>query len=540
MTQHRRALSNKVRKQKKSEYLARKRNTGQTNSTYSPSESLIRDLINAYIQNPTAGALNALDKSLPASTDVFNGSEEKPLLFLSAEEEPIAVKLLDTLLDHAIVDSKLLTLCLNIFVKLTAISYSPSSDSSYYGRTPSSWCLLMVRNAQLISLIMESARKYDSCLVILGNLGGDPSSQVCPALRQQGLVPTLLSCIQQPAAVWALTNVIRHDTSAWASVYCSQQLLSASMLESLLKSPKVSTQAAWTTASLTGREEAVVQYLVSHPTFCPTVVALLGQQVMNPNDQLEPLLQALGYIASYEENVPPLLNLPSLIPTLIQLLQSSTSKEAVMHVVWLIGCLLVDARIENHPSTRIAAPNLVPLLFQRLDLQNNPSLDERRDIAQALWNALALPPACDIDPNLSIVRAYVPNDEILRLSLSSLVGLLTCSDADAMIASVNVLNFLLRQDESSSLRVNMEEANIQSALDFVCESSVDEAAEVAADLLDDFFCPDDNDDMFAPPSTTRSNTFSFGFPEQPTTAAARVGGMGRGRGAVVPSWMSQN
>jgi hypothetical protein len=537
MTQQRRTLSNKIRKQKKSEYLAKKRNTGHTNSTYSPSESRIRDLVNSYIQNPTAGSLQALDKSLPATTEVMKGSEETPLLFLSAEEEPMAVKFLEILPDHAVSDSKLLTLCLNIFVKLSAISYSLSAENSYYGRIPSSWCLLMVQNSKLISLLMKSARNYDSCLVILGNLVGDPSSQVCPALRQLGLVPTILSCIQQPVAVWVLTNAIRNDTNALASVYCSEELLSASLLETLLKSPQVATQAAWMTASLTGREEAVVRYLVSHPSFCPTLVALLGQ--LSSNDQLVPLLQALGYIASYEANVAPLLNLPSLIPTISQLLQTNTDKDVTVHVVWLMGCLLVDARIENHPSTVIAAPNLVPTLFQRLNLQQHShlSLDERRDIAHALRNALALPPACDSDPYLPIVPAYLPDHQIMRPSLNSLIGMLSSSNADAMIAAVYVLDLLLRQDES--LRVHMEEENITSALEHVCESSVEEAADVAADLLDDFFYADedDNDEMFMPP--TNNAPLPFGFPDP--TAGGGGGGMGRGRGrgAVIPSWMSK-
>eukprot|EP00980_Cylindrotheca_fusiformis_P011428 scaffold2649_cov137-Cylindrotheca_fusiformis.AAC.3 len=537
MTQQRRALSNKIRKQKKSDYLARKRNTGQTNSTYSPSENLIRDLLNTYISSPTAGSLQALHNSLPASTGVVNGTEEKPLLFLSAAEEATGVKLLEVLLDHAIVDSKLLTLCLNVLVKLSAISYSSIGDGSYYGRIPSSWCLLMVQNPRLISLIMKSARKYDSCLTILGNLTGDPSSQVCPALRQQGLVATLLSCIEQPVAVWALTNAIRNDTSAWASVYCSEQLLSASMLESLLKSPQVATQAAWMTAALTSREEAVVQYLVSHPSFCVTIVGLVEQQAIGGNEQLIPLLQSLGYIASYAANVPPLLNLQSLTPTLNRLLESNVSKEVTADLIWLIGCLLVDARIENHPSTTIASSNLVPPLFQRLDLQHKTSLEERRDVAHALWNALALPPECDFNPNLRIVAAFLPDRQLIRSSLPGLIGLLTSPDADAMIAAVHVLNLLLIQDES--LQVYMEESNVQPALEHVCESPVEEASEVAADILDNFFYVDDQDDEMLLPQPTNT-TFSFGLPD-PAGATVPAGrGMGRGRGATLPSWMSKN
>jgi hypothetical protein len=541
MTQQRRNLSNKIRKQKRSEFLSKKRNLA-TGDSYNSSESMVRDLMLSYVQSPNEGNLQALEKALPMK--VVNGSEEKPLLYLPPEEESFAIQLLECLNCHAIVERKLFTICLQVLVKLTAISHHKSvSEESYYGRMPCSWCVIMIQNSTLIETIIKHSQNYESCILILGNLVGDPSSaQVCPALRQSGMVPALITCIQdeQLAAVWALTNAIRNDTATWASEYCSDSLLSASMLEEMLKStsPRIRTQAAWMVASLTSREEAVVQYLVSHSTFCSTLLACVERPDVE-NKERVPLLQALGSIATYEANVILFLHtLPSLIPTLIHLLQAPhTNKDLLIQIVWLVGCLFVDARIENHPST-VQAPQIIPVLFQLIQKQEL-SLEERRDIAYALWNALTLPPSCDVNPNLTILPPTLPNKQLVRSSLASLAGLLGSPDSDAVMASVNVLNLVLRHDES--LQIFMEEENIQSALEDLCESTMDDAAEIAADLLDDYFYRnDDNDESMVLQSTNANGTFSFGGFPDPVQPSLNGLGMGRGRGMpLVPSWVKK-
>lgn len=536
MTRQRRDLSTRIRKQKKSDYLARKRNVGPTTATYNSSETTIRELLHSYTQNPTAGTLQALEKSLPAQT--MSSSEEKPLLYLSQEEEHAAIQFLECLRTQAISERNLLTLCLNILVKLTAITFTiTSGGDSYYGKTASSWCTLVIQNQGLPSLIIKYASNYTSCLVIIGNLVGDPStSLICPRLRQLGMVQVLVACLQQNSneAVWALTNAIRHDTTAWACVYCSDELVSAELLESLLSSPQVATEAAWMVASLTGREKEVVDYLLARTSFCSTILACLERP--SSNDQQIALLQALGSIAIHEENVIPLLNHLSLMTVLCKILQNQTNKEVLSKAIWLSGCLLVDARIENHPSTVIAAPRLVPILFQRMTSEGL-RLEEKRDIAHALNNALALPPAHDSNPSLPIVPLFLPDKHVVRSSLSNLIGLLKTPDVDAIIGSVNVLNLLLQHDEQ--IKVHMEEEDIASALELLCDSDIEEAAEVAADLLDDYFDVDDEtnlDDVLIP----TNNVFAqpgLSFPDPSSQGGM---GRGRGRGAVLPSWMTKN
>ena len=62
-----------------------------------------------------------------------------------------------------------------------------------------------------------------------------------------------------------------------------------------------------------------------------------------------------------------------------------------------------------------------------------------------------------------------------------------------LYSELTVLNLLLQHDEQ--IKVHMEEEDIASALELLCDSDIEEAAEVAADLLDDYFDVDDETDL---------------------------------------------
>ncbi|CAJ1945669.1 unnamed protein product [Cylindrotheca closterium] len=542
MTQQRQALSSRIRKQKKSEYLANKRSIGHLTSTpYSPSKGFTSDVMKLYIRNPSVGTLQAVFQSLPATAEKLKAEASKPLLFFSTNEEEIAEKFVVKLGTHAAPYRTQHSLCLNILQKLSAISStSIFLEEDYYGNS-CSWSVLIADEASLVSLVMDNVGKYESCLLVLGNLASDPSSHVCPKLRQAGLVDTLVSCIQQPTAAWALTNAIRHDSSAYASEYCAENLLSASMLESMLQSNSVATQAAWMAASILDREKETVQYLVSHPSFCNTLVSLI--QRPNAPNQLVPLLQSLGSIASYEANVPILLGIPSFLPTIVELLQPPLSdREVFQKTVWLAGCLLVDSRLENHPSSIQATPALVPTLFEYMRSELLSST-EKQDVGFALLNAMDVPPSCDLKPNMSYMPFFLPDPPIVKGAiLNGIVGLVKSSDADAAVTGVHILRLLLRQ-EGDFFMETLEEANVQSALEALCNSDVDfETSEVAADILDDFFYLHElEDDVNMAPTRKNDGTLAFGLPDftmSPSGGEPHLG-MGRGRGAVMPSWMTK-
>jgi hypothetical protein len=554
MTQRRQQSTNRIRKQKKSDYLARKRNLPTTTSIPAASATatqaetattvntaVIQPLIQSYCQNPTSEHLHALQTTLRSIT--LTGSQDNPLVVLSQDEQSTAVALLEQLRTHAATpNANTVSLALQIVVQLTAISCttqsSSSSNNNYYGYTPVSWSSLVSQDHAWLSLLVSLAVQEEAACVSLGNLVGDASSQVFATLRQAGMIPALVSVASQPAAAWALTNAIRHDTMEWARTYCNDQALSASLLEQLLQQPgPVATQAAWMMASLTSRESEVVQYLMRHASLKSTLVTCLERPVAK--DQVVPLLQTLGNIASYEEYVAPLLALPSnLITALGRLLQTpNLQREVLVQAAWLAGCLLCDAGVEHHPSTSIAAPTLVPILFQELRADTpHSSLEEQRELASALWNALCPPPvAVASNARTALVPVRLPSKDIVRASFPTLVRLIASVDADAVVAAVNVVDLLLsRDDDDKSLQVHLEEHDVHEALEKVCDSAIEDAADVAANLLDDYFYKDvdgDDDEEQGLP-----HSMAFGNP----SPSGMGRGMGRGRGATLPSWMPHN
>jgi hypothetical protein len=112
-----------------------------------------------------------------------------------------------------------------------------------------------------------------------------------------------------------------------------------------------------------------------------------------------------------------------------------------------------------------------------------------------------------------------------------LVHLLWTTDGDAVLAAVHVLNIILRRDPD--LRSALEEEKVQEALEHVCDSTMHTAAEVAAELIDDFFDNNNNDDD---DETMDFGNFGFGQPVGAPSPAPPPQGMGRGRGTTVPSW----
>jgi hypothetical protein len=105
----------------------------------------------------------------------------------------------------------------------------------------------------------------------------------------------------------------------------------------------------------------------------------------------------------------------------------------------------------------------------------------------------------------------------------------------------------------------LEEEDAVHALEAVCDSHVEDAANVAADLIDDFFAElyedegniDDQWNGGINLSYPTENAFGNldgggGFGASPTSSvttsdasSTTTRGMGRGRGATLPSWMAR-
>ena len=437
----------------------------------------------------------------------------------------------------------------------------------------------------------------------------------------------------------------------------------------------IAVQTMWILVQLSQREDAVVNVLLQ-PTQCPNnndgtfltvdlfpvVLAHLFQickgaaaQVHHQQQQptlpqqnwfhhplLEPCLEVIGHWATACNgiHVPQLLSsrtmpitttssiagggtedtsLLALMKTLLQWGQQGRLQTSdYTQLLWLSGCLLCDAGTQQHPSTTLAAPSLIPLLSQ--GLQDNElavtsqanALECKREGVLALWNAISTPPCDDPEQQEQLQRSSFFQETLTVLlqlilkanandgtnspnatisndgydTLMALKKLLLSQDVDAMHASMHIINAILRTIPST--RVPFMEVNGNEALEAVCDlplgndpASTD-AADMAADLIDDFFDSDrqdeegPDDDQFADPvlqPAQAGGTFVFGLDaaarqnapiflptlqaedmtmNAPTISAAgsdssvdlgighgRGRGRGRGRGHVLPAWAAQ-
>ncbi|VEU43561.1 unnamed protein product [Pseudo-nitzschia multistriata] len=619
MTQRRQELTSRIRKQKKSKYIQKRRGlqcggVDVVNSARPLNLCVaeFRNLLIAYCQTPERllpSVDNFVAKTKITSTAVR--SAEDPLVLLEANDEDLALRFLDCLRQQAIDifpnQSNPISFqsILKILVHLTSISSGDAMESSmtpsveYYGRHPSTWSELIVSSSSSPTITtarsiekapswldifvqgLASSREPELVSLVLGNLVGDDGAaqNVFQAISKDfksSMVAGLVQSVSPatPTAAWTLTNMIRNDPLSYARTYCSENLLSASLLASWLREPCLVSQTAWMIASLTAREEDAVQYLSaqhSTPEHSPFLSAIV-ESVQNPlqTDQILPLVQALGNISCHLTLVAPLLTktAPALVPLLQHILTTTPSRNPILaKAAWVAGCLLVDVGTEAHPSTTVAAPALIPALINRLGDVNEEiggsmgtmTLEEEREFASSLWNALDVPPGPGGPqelPQNSLWSNHPTQSSPVQLpfalnlprsTLRSLVRLINSNDSDAVLAGVHVISLLFqRENDHQNLQRILEEEELPCALEQVCDSQMEEAADVAADCLDDYFYNEnyDNDELVETPSPSAGGppvptTFHFGIGAEAHATNRGGRGRGRGRGSTIPAWMTK-
>ena len=466
------------------------------------------------------------------------------------------------------------------------------------------------------------------------------------------------------AALWAFVHLLKGDATASGWDYCQPTLFHPPLANQLLtisipnippeletSCMDISVQTTWIVVHLSQREDAVVDVLLQTDAegtdLLRTILERLYQVCEGAAQQqqqslgipkigqlnyfhhplLEPCLEVMGHwsTACNGKHVPRLLSKTSatsrvqqeisLLPLLEKLIrwghQGLLQTSDYLQLLWLSGCLLCDAGTQQHPSTSLAAPSLIPLLSQ--GLQDNPSasqsnsLECKREGVLALWNAINAPPSNDPQQQQQLQRSSFFQETLMvvlqliltcsnnaanantnssYLTLMALKQLLLCQDVDAMVGAMHIINVILRTIPST--RVTFMEVDGDEALEAVCDlplgndQASTEAADMAAELIDDFFDSDrldgNDEDQFADPvlqPAQAGGTFVFGLDTvaqqnapifMPTLQAddddapmhapvlsvgsepvdlgigrghGRGGGKGRGRGHVLPAWAAQ-
>jgi len=634
MTRRRQELTSRIRKEKKSLYLQSKRSLGTSPSVtgISHTPSSLKTLLLSYCHSLTLTSTeqflstleNFIATSASASTsiDTTNTNNKSVYLLLEQDDENLALKFLDCLrrqtieafANHNISDVSYNELtfqsALKILVHFTfnddaSSMLSSSSSSEYYGHMPLTWPELLIMlpsNSttlpswlEILMQTLSSSKEVELICIVLGNLMTSNVLRSVSVNLKESIVASLVQSVSTatPTAAWTLTNMIRNDSFSNAGSYCSDTLLSTSQLSMWLLEPSIATQTAWMIASLTAREEQAVQYLCQRRQQQEfSFLSSLVMSLQNPlqQDQTVALIQALGNLACHASLITPLLTqtIPPLIPILQKILTTTSSRDPLLvQGVWLAGCLLVDVGIENHPSTMVAAPALIPILMERLGGGNfgrdaaqmtiTMTLEEEREFASALWNAFATPPNINAVDGQEQVQQSSQNTVLIthpsrsspvhlpfkldvpRSTLQTLVRLVYSNDCDAVLASVHVADLLLRQEghygtsfhAHQNLQTIMQEEELPDALERVCDSSMEEAANIAADIIDDYFTNEQNDnegnDVRSPQDRVEDNTFPWNdsFLASSVKFSSEIGsprpvdGAGRGRGTTIPAWMEK-
>jgi len=244
---------------------------------------------------------------------------------------------------------------------------------------------------------------------------------------------------------------------------------------------------------------------------------------------------------------------------------------------WVIGALLCDVGYPDHLSTTIACPILLPALCNVLT-SGTFTLEWKREVLNAIWNALAAPPGSNGDDTLKTRDELLLSIYKTKGMIRALVGLCTCMDVDAIRPAVNIIDAFHRRmgrHDENVARV-LEEAECLHALEHICDSAsssasyskgtdwshaghsggMDYCADMAANLIDDFYGDEEIDwELGGSRSSAEFEfgvqdpipTFNFGesnsqdsfdgrrSPMRPPTL-----GRGRGRGRVQPAWMLKN
>jgi hypothetical protein len=358
---------------------------------------------------------------------------------------------------------------------------------------------------------------------------------------------------------------------------------------------EVAQEAAWILAFLTSKDDTVVDQLFLESQNCPPsqpqlveALALRLQQALQQTSQAStwssteasqalrmtiPCLRSIGNIASscQGKHLHALLNGPSksIVKSLAKLLEigtfpSSSSNHdlatASVEAAWASRTLLCDAGLSNHPSTDIAIPVLLPALCHCIP--SYAKHDLKREVLSALWTASAAPPNLENSMGALWTTRNLRDDFLRQIGhyprmMPALVDIIyTSTDADMLHIALTLINAILRRlSNDESLRQKFEECDGVNALEHICDvassqshytESVDwdggdfPAADIAADLIDDLFAnqDDENIDVMEIAPVSNGATFAFGLSEfTPLNLNMENKLTSRGRGRPVPSWM---
>lgn len=566
MNQRRQATAVQIRKQRREELFRRKRQAptqtqtaGNSNSGHGDAKDLPVAL-ESFLQEASCEHLVQFQKALASASASLSSSGGAAFLQRLIQEDPVKAKgLTSHTVRHLLnQDEGIRSATLAILLDLTSTPSPQMAPEDYYGRPPPRWSDLLVDEPTLIPTLisfLSDTRFLENSTFIIGNLVQE-SPQALQAVRPSW--PILVAAL--PGTVYACAAIVRQDTTSYGMDFL--QNMSVLHITELLQDNRTAVETAWILEALSRREDAAVDCICSGDAEPMATLMQRLHQAAHESDTefLVPALQAIGNMLTACEgrHVNLFLSNTSFVQSLSHLLEQGI----VLDSVWVAGCCLVDAGIQGHTATEIAAAAFLPRLVSILSSES-ASLNWKRDAACAIWNAVSDPPGAILsDQNYSLVLHqlmlhHVWKEPTADKLMEACIDLLGRPDMDAVLASLQVLDRILRSIPDS--RITFEGLSGVDCLESVCSNAVgqdstalDTASSLAENLLDDFFDPDQGSEGEDEPDTApavRDSQFVFGAPAssiQGTTAfnfgadtSSAGQGRGRGRGRSLPAWMQQ-
>lgn len=352
------------------------------------------------------------------------------------------------------------------------------------------------------------------------------------------------------------------------------QHLTTSHLTALLKEERTAISAAWIVEGLSRREYAAIELLCNDATLMNAFLGQLEYAATHRSemgDYISPALRAIAtFSLSLERRyVGMFLATSSFVNAINTLLGHYTIRDddstIMVNCLYVTSCFLSCAGISSHASSDIAVPQFLPRVIALL-VSGQATAEWQREAVCAIRCAIREPPTCDeqdpvIEANLvSIMETFLWAPSVREQLLDALVRVLVIPDMDAVLASLFIIDRLLRtMPESRYLFqcvegvARLEEVCDRAAVDDSYSDDVELAASMAADLLDDFYYgydEDEDDEEITP--TVESGSFAFGVsapmptlqfgngaPAMDATMPVETPPQGRGRGRTMPAWMTQ-
>lgn len=164
----------------------------------------------------------------------------------------------------------------------------------------------------------------------------------------------------------------------------------------------------------------------------------------------------------------------------------------------------------------------------------------RVEVLAALAHSLAVPPPQEVEA--AIIASY---SEVVPALADVLRAAADGSCVANALEVLRIMHVCLWEGGGlgPAFRKSCAESELGCVLNQVCDGNVggDEALEVAADMIDEYYAEDcENEVEIEAITPVVGATFTFGLPTQEREAQLDILGVGRGRGrgAVVPAWMT--